>query len=87
MLKSLRVFLMLLALSTVLLPSVFAQQNAPTQNGRYQIIINPSIRADTWRARKPSATFFYERMLDDEKIQTYHFGRQNVDSNSAPARI
>ena len=26
------------------------------------------------RARKPSATFFHERMLHDKKIQTHHLG-------------
>ena len=39
------------------------------------------------RARKPSATFFHERMLHGKKIQPHHLGCKSFDTKPAPARI
>jgi hypothetical protein len=48
MFKSIRGFLMILALFAVTLTNVFAQPIAPIQNGRFQIFFNPNVRADTF---------------------------------------
>lgn len=101
MLKSIRFFLMILTLSAVSLSNVFAQPGAPIQNGRFQIFINPNVRADTFLVDTQTGKVWqltqftdvkgeptaWNRMdrLDDDKQAFQFFLQHGIKKTEKPA--